>query len=218
MFQISTSSEKGSVKSTGLSDLHVAKSVQSSKCDLLTYTKTATIAFQTSEEDDFAVDDCSFDDSSEPGMRWLLFRRIAPQVGQQQQKSLITLMLENARNQLSTSDKSSSEVPWSNVQHTPTTHDCEKTPASLSPRTTRRSMHATELTGSLRFGLVMERQQEAFTTDTFLKRRQTLHDSVNLRRLPDKPCMKASEDVNASLWKNFFLDEASRDHYHSRGW
>ncbi|PHH88291.1 hypothetical protein CDD83_7721 [Cordyceps sp. RAO-2017] len=213
MLQISTSLKMSSLKIISSSDpvCPVIQSARSSRCALLTYTTEAAFGSQTAEEDEFAVDDCSSYDSGEPSMNWMLFQRTS-QVEERRRQSLIAVMLESARKQRPTSDKSGSEVPWSNVQHTPSTHDREKAPASPSPRTTRSNMLTTELAESLRSGLVLERQHGASTTDTV----KTSHDSTSLRQF-DKLYMKASENVNASLWNKGFLDDASRDCYYSRG-
>ncbi|PCD19469.1 hypothetical protein FGRA07_11822 [Fusarium graminearum] len=89
--------------------------------------------------------------------------------------------------------------------------------AALSPRTTRRNMLATELTKSLRRHLLWERKQKSSTANAVLKRRHTSHNVANLRQFPEKPCMKQSEDVNASSWNEYVSKEAS-DGYHSKGW
>ncbi|OBS15931.1 hypothetical protein FPOA_13342 [Fusarium poae] len=90
-------------------------------------------------------------------------------------------------------------------------------PAALSLRTTRRNMLATELPESLRRHLLWERQQKSSTANAVLKRRHTSHDVANLKQFPEKPCMKQSEDVNASSWNQYFSKEAS-DGYHGKGW
>ncbi|KAI3571999.1 hypothetical protein IWW34DRAFT_811422 [Fusarium oxysporum f. sp. albedinis] len=87
---------------------------------------------------------------------------------------------------------------------------------ALSPRTTRRRMVKTELTESLRLHLLWERQVKSSTANAVLKRRHTSHDIANLKQYPEKPCIKKSEDVNASSWNQYFSKEAS-DGYHSKG-
>ncbi|KAF4961771.1 hypothetical protein FSARC_10109 [Fusarium sarcochroum] len=66
-------------------------------------------------------------------------------------------------------------------------------------------------------GLPWERQQKSSTANAVLKRRHTSQDVVDLKQYPEKPCMKKSEDVNASDWNQYFSKEAS-DGYHSKGW
>ncbi|EXL39311.1 hypothetical protein FOCG_18082 [Fusarium oxysporum f. sp. radicis-lycopersici 26381] len=109
------------------------------------------------------------------------------------------------------------EVPRSSAQPIITGPNHIQPQAALSPRTTRRNMLATELTESLRRHLLWERQQKSSTANAVLKRRHTSHDVANLKQYPEKPCMKKSEDVNASSWNQYFSKEAS-DGYHSKGW
>ncbi|KAF4971253.1 hypothetical protein FSARC_1875 [Fusarium sarcochroum] len=109
------------------------------------------------------------------------------------------------------------EVPGSKAQPIMTDPKKDKPQASLSPRTTHRNMLATELTESLRRHLLWERQQKSSTANAVLKRRQTSHDTTNLKQHPEKSCMKKSEDVNASTWNQYFSKEAC-DGYHSKGW
>ncbi|KAF4970951.1 hypothetical protein FZEAL_9946 [Fusarium zealandicum] len=109
------------------------------------------------------------------------------------------------------------EIPRSNAQPIMTGPNHVQAQAALSPRTTRRNMLATELTESLRRHLLWERQQKSSTANAVLKRRHTSHDVANLKQYPEKPCMKKSEDVNASSWNQYFSKEAS-DGYHSKGW
>ncbi|KAF5596946.1 hypothetical protein FPANT_4206 [Fusarium pseudoanthophilum] len=109
------------------------------------------------------------------------------------------------------------EVPRSSAQPIMTGPNHIQAQAALSPRTTRRNMLATELTESLRRHLLWERQQKSSTANAVLKRRHTSHDVANLKQYPEKPCMKKSEDVNASSWNQYFSKEAS-DGYHSKGW
>ncbi|KAF5645541.1 hypothetical protein F52700_2104 [Fusarium sp. NRRL 52700] len=109
------------------------------------------------------------------------------------------------------------EVPRSSAQPIMTGPSHIQPQAALSPRTTRRNMLATELTESLRRHLLWERQQKSSTANAVLKRRHTSHDVANLKQYPERPCMKKSEDVNASSWNQYFSKEAS-DGYHSKGW
>ncbi|KAM4060842.1 hypothetical protein HRG_014328 [Hirsutella rhossiliensis] len=144
-------------------------------------------------------------ETGEPSMKWRLFQRTTPQPRERQRQSTITLMVGSARKQQSTSDKGFSEEPRFNFLHAQITCDPGKTRAVLSPRTTRRSMLMTELTDSLRLGLVLERQQGALTPDAVLDHRYDSHDSVTREQFPDKSRMKASEDANASLYNNSTL-------------
>jgi hypothetical protein len=108
------------------------------------------------------------------------------------------------------------EIPRSSAQPIATTNRSHAQ-AALSPRTTRRNMLATELTESLRRHLLWERSQKSSTANAVLKRRHTSHDVANLKQYPEKPCMKQSEDVNASSWNQYFAKEAF-DGYHAKGW
>ncbi|KAH7132819.1 hypothetical protein EDB81DRAFT_904941 [Dactylonectria macrodidyma] len=89
--------------------------------------------------------------------------------------------------------------------------------AALSPRTTRRTMLATELTESLRRHLLWERQQKSSTANAAPKRLHTSHDVANLKQYPVKSCIKTSEDADASSWNQYFSKETSNG-YHSKGW
>ncbi|KAF4946172.1 hypothetical protein FSARC_14257 [Fusarium sarcochroum] len=109
------------------------------------------------------------------------------------------------------------EVPRSSAQPIMTGPNYIQPQAAVSPRTNRRNMLATELTESLRRHLLWERQQKSSTANAVLKRRHTSHDVANLKQYPEKPCLKQSEDVNASGWNQYFSKEAS-DGYHSKGW
>ncbi|EXK23954.1 hypothetical protein FOMG_19299 [Fusarium oxysporum f. sp. melonis 26406] len=109
------------------------------------------------------------------------------------------------------------EVPRSNAQPIMTSSNHIQPQAALSPRTTRRSMLATELTESLRRHLLWERQQKSSTANVVRKRRHTSQDVASLKQYPEKPCMKKSENVNASSFSKYFSKEAS-DGYHSKGW
>ncbi|KAM4066676.1 hypothetical protein HRG_012134 [Hirsutella rhossiliensis] len=220
MCKTSTSSEKGLLKTTGSpgSEIHVMEGVQAFRRALPTCTNEASIVSENGEDDEFTIDGYSSGDSGEPIMDSHLFQHSSPRPGTRQRQSLITLMLESEREQQATSDKRSSEGPRSNVQDTLATCDRGKVTAPLSPLTTRRSMITTELTDSLRFGLVQERQQGTFVTDTVFNHQHVLQDTLNLRQFPKKPYMKASEDVNAGSWNRYLMEEASRDQYHFRGW
>ncbi|KAK2594047.1 hypothetical protein QQS21_008232 [Conoideocrella luteorostrata] len=110
-----------------------------------------------------------------------------------------------------------SEIPRSSAQPITATPTHIPYQAALSPRTTRRNMLATELTESLRRNLLWERQQKTMTAQASLKRRHTSHDVANLKQYPDQVCMKASEDVEARSWNQYFSKEALNG-YHSKGW
>ncbi|OAA51763.1 hypothetical protein NOR_00356 [Metarhizium rileyi] len=110
-----------------------------------------------------------------------------------------------------------SEIPRSSAQPITTHATHVNFPAAFSPRTTRRNMLATELTESLRLNLVWERQQKKLTSKAMLKRRHTSQDVANLRQYPQKACIKASEDVEAHSWNQYFSKEALNG-YHSKGW
>ncbi|RKK74094.1 hypothetical protein BFJ71_g17323 [Fusarium oxysporum] len=109
------------------------------------------------------------------------------------------------------------EVPRSKAQPIITGPSHIQPQAALSPRTNRRNMLATELTESLRRHLLWERQVKSSTANAVLKRQHTSHDVADLKQYPEKPCMKKSEDVNASSWNQYFSKEAI-DGYHSKGW
>ncbi|KAF5244001.1 hypothetical protein FANTH_7914 [Fusarium anthophilum] len=109
------------------------------------------------------------------------------------------------------------EVPGSSAQPIMTAPNNIRPQAALSPRTTRRNMLATELTESLRRHLLWERQQKSSTANAVLKRRHTSENVGDLKQYPNRPCMKKSEDVNASSWNQYFSKEANNG-YHSKGW
>ncbi|OAR01235.1 hypothetical protein LLEC1_08009 [Akanthomyces lecanii] len=109
------------------------------------------------------------------------------------------------------------EVPRSTAQPIVGISKPIDTQVAFSPRTTRRNMLATELTESLRRHLLWERQQKTSTANAVLKRRHTSHDVANLKQFPEKPCLKKSEDANASSWNQYFNKDAF-DGYHSKGW
>ncbi|GKU16725.1 unnamed protein product, partial [Fusarium langsethiae] len=109
------------------------------------------------------------------------------------------------------------EVPRSSAQPIMTGPSHIQPQAALSPRTTRRNMLATELTESLRRHLLWEREQKPSTANAVLKRRHTSHDVANLKQYSEKPCLKKSEDENASSW-NQLLSKYASNRYHSSGW
>ncbi|KAH0545217.1 hypothetical protein FGG08_000671 [Glutinoglossum americanum] len=85
-------------------------------------------------------------------------------------------------------------------------------PPTLSPRTTRRNMLATELTESLRRHLLWERQQKNTTASAVLKRRHTSHDVTNLQEYPGQISKDASKN---NSW-NYF--DHGLGEYHQKGW
>lgn len=109
------------------------------------------------------------------------------------------------------------EVPRSSAQPIAAPTNYVHAQVALSARTTRRNMLSTELTESLRRHLLWERQQKTSTANAVLKRRHTSQDVANLRQFPEKPCMKQSEDANASSWNQYF-NKDTFDGYHSKGW
>lgn len=85
---------------------------------------------------------------------------------------------------------------------------------AFSPCTTRRNMLGTELSASLRKGLLWERQEKYTVINTTLKRRHTAHNMDNPTKYP-----KASGFSNTSKnnsWNHSF-DQSPGD-YHSSGW
>jgi hypothetical protein len=85
-----------------------------------------------------------------------------------------------------------------------------------SPRTTRRNMMATELTESLRRGMIHERAQKSSTANA-VKRRHTSHDLKNLKEHPEQHCIKDSENNDAERWNQYFAKQQFNG-YHSKGW
>lgn len=90
-------------------------------------------------------------------------------------------------------------------------------PPTLSPRTTRRNMLATELTESLRKHLLWERQQKNTTAAAVLKRRHTAADVSNLQDYPGaKKGLDSKDTSKNSSWNHFF--EHGLGEYHHTGW
>ncbi|KAI9769082.1 MAG: hypothetical protein M1840_004433 [Geoglossum simile] len=96
------------------------------------------------------------------------------------------------------------------IMTTPSIH-----PPTLSPRTTRRNMLATELTESLRRHLLWERQQKNTTASAVLKRRHTSHDVTNLQEYPGQ-LLSPSKDASKNNSWNYF--EHGLGEYHQKGW
>ena len=90
-------------------------------------------------------------------------------------------------------------------------------PPSLSPRTTRRNMLATELTESLRKHLLWERQQKHTTASAVLKRRHTAHDMANLHDYPnERHGLTSREASKNNSWNHYF--DLGLGEYHQKGW
>ncbi|KAL8971176.1 MAG: hypothetical protein Q9183_001174 [Haloplaca sp. 2 TL-2023] len=90
-------------------------------------------------------------------------------------------------------------------------------PPSLSPRSTRRNMLATELTESLRKHLLWERQQKSATASAVLKRRHTAHDMSKLQDFPGpKPEPSRRIGSKNSSWNHYF--EHGLGEYNQAGW
>lgn len=90
-------------------------------------------------------------------------------------------------------------------------------PPTLSPRTTRRNMLATELTESLRKHLLWERQQKSTTATAVLKRRHTALDVTNLQEYPGAKKGRDNKDSSKNnSWNHFF--EHGLGEYHHTGW
>ncbi|KAA8910053.1 hypothetical protein FN846DRAFT_775652 [Sphaerosporella brunnea] len=82
-------------------------------------------------------------------------------------------------------------------------------PPTLSPRTTRRNMLATELTESLRKHLLWERQQK----NPNMKRRYTALDVTMLNEYPQPRVQGQTSKTNS--WNNLFEEVHE---YHAAGW
>ncbi|EMD88705.1 hypothetical protein COCC4DRAFT_23327 [Bipolaris maydis ATCC 48331] len=106
-------------------------------------------------------------------------------------------------------------------------------PPAMSPKTTRRNMLTSELTGSLRQNLLWERQQKNATTNAVAKRQQSAANLPGLRRAmttgdvkglnnnnEQQPQAKSSafkDDSKPSSTYNQFFDSGLGD-YHKSGW
>uniref|UniRef100_A0A0D2Y8A9 DUF3295 domain-containing protein n=1 Tax=Fusarium oxysporum (strain Fo5176) TaxID=660025 RepID=A0A0D2Y8A9_FUSOF len=126
----------------------------------------------------------------------------------------VTLMMKEMRDP---GLKPIPEVPRSSAQPIITSPNQIQPQAALSPRTTRRNMRATEVTESLRRHLLRERQDKSSTANAVLKRGCTSQDVANMKQYAERPCMKKSEDVNASSW-NHYISEEVIDGYHCMRW
>ncbi|KAI9805997.1 MAG: hypothetical protein M1826_004692 [Phylliscum demangeonii] len=85
-------------------------------------------------------------------------------------------------------------------------------PPTLSPRSTRRHMLATELTESLRKHLLWERQQKHSTTSAALKRRHTSHDVAHLQAYPHD----SKDTSKTNSWNHYY--DLGFGEYHQKGW
>lgn len=105
-------------------------------------------------------------------------------------------------------------------------------PPAMSPKTTRRNMLTSELTGSLRQNLLWERQQKNATTNAVAKRQQSAANLPGLRRAMTTGDVKGlnnneqqsqakssafKDDSKPSSAYNQFFDSGLGD-YHKSGW
>ncbi|KAK7205174.1 hypothetical protein BZA70DRAFT_175340 [Myxozyma melibiosi] len=117
----------------------------------------------------------------------------------------------------------------------PSSHATVPAMPTLSPRSTRRNMLATELSESLRRNLLWERQQKTVATAAVLKRRHTSHDVSHLTTFPEptgsaRAGASGRRDAGPSMTSQTvtegqhasFEEEREFDHtefgYHARGW
>ena len=84
-------------------------------------------------------------------------------------------------------------------------------PPALSPRTTRRNMLQTELSGSLRQNLLWERQQKNATTNAALRRAMTTTDIKGMSAIPQQPSKPTKNGANSYF-------DAGLQSYHTKGW
>jgi hypothetical protein len=105
-------------------------------------------------------------------------------------------------------------------------------PPPMSPKTTRRQMMQSELTGSLRQNLLWERQQKNATTNAVARRAQSAVNLPALRRAmttgdvqglnqstqqaPIRAAVFDQSDMNNTSCQDYFTDNLSE--YHTRGW
>lgn len=106
-------------------------------------------------------------------------------------------------------------------------------PPALSPRTTRRNMLQTELSGSLRQNLLWERQQKNATTNAVAKRQQSAVNLPALRRTmtandiermdkvtkqkPVNPMITRDDNNRNNSSYNDYFDQGLQE-YHAKGW
>ena len=86
-------------------------------------------------------------------------------------------------------------------------------PMALSPRTTRREMLSTELSGSLRKDVLWERQQKKSTINAVMKRRHTAHNLTNLKEYPESNGQEHPKIQDPNLWYSRGIGA-----YHENGW
>lgn len=77
-------------------------------------------------------------------------------------------------------------------------------------------MFTIEMSNSLRRHLLWERHMKNLTANAVLKRRHTCDDVANPKQFPKKPCMKQSEDANASSWNPYREYNRTRRTIHYR--
>ncbi|CZS92367.1 uncharacterized protein RAG0_02778 [Rhynchosporium agropyri] len=106
--------------------------------------------------------------------------------------------------------KSVSEVPRSQPQLITLTQGLP-----LSPRSTRRNMLASEMTGSLRQHLLWVQKQTSQNATAICNRRQAAKDAANLKQIPEKFYIDQS-DGDSSHWKDYYGRDLGGDH--SKGW
>jgi hypothetical protein len=86
-------------------------------------------------------------------------------------------------------------------------------PPAMSPKTTRRNMLTSELSGSLRQNLLWERQQKNATTNAAIRRAMTTTD---LKGLDAAPKSKPSDTKLNNSYNDYFGDHLHE--YHRSGW
>jgi hypothetical protein len=77
-------------------------------------------------------------------------------------------------------------------------------------------MLATELPDSLRKSMIWERSQKSKAFNA-VSRGHTSTDLANLKRHPEKPCMKDEKANEDERWSKYF-EQQQLEEYHSRGW
>ncbi|BFZ56513.1 hypothetical protein PYCC9005_003560 [Savitreella phatthalungensis] len=138
-------------------------------------------------------------------------------------KSLLsTMLIDGSRPVSNIHSKSSPAIAQSRPVSPVARSDLENSPrGSLSPRSTRRSMMAKELSESLRRHLLWERQQKSFPSqqsDMVLQRRHTVYD---LARLRDMSVEKTQLRTAGSALQTDMKVSSQDEHdfgYHQAGW
>ncbi|KAF1945139.1 DUF1752-domain-containing protein [Clathrospora elynae] len=87
-------------------------------------------------------------------------------------------------------------------------------PPAMSPKTTRRLMLQSELSGSLRQNLLWERQQKNTTTNAAIKRAMTTTDLRGLNAVPNP---KPSDTKTNNSFNDYFGGDHLQE-YHRSGW